>query len=746
MVKKNISSDEVETHLSKLSSSLTKFSKEISERDVDEKTVLQIAVDKQNFKTIQVLLSFDVSIDTKVGGRNVIEYSKTLLDKNPCEPLKKIYALLKSRGQWQSAAVKNQDVLFARSMKTIVDAVNKISGAVSKTGLLFLGITGEGKSTFINYLNGTEYKSERIKGRSQVIATNKEIAKVGDSTTSETLLPQIIEIKEIPQVFVDLPGFEDTRGTAEEICAAATISMLTKQLKDIQSILLVCSWNTLSDTRMVNYRRAAQNIGAMISKDKNTKENVILLITKPYDSGGKIELEDVVSRLEELRNNENWEEDFKDIKREDVSDDVWRKYCLKIVTDSILDDPQKHIIIGDVLKRNSRDEFFTKIKKASHISKNPENFDFANYSRFMNKFILVMEEMIVNYNDLARKEKSQTDKIVGLKNSIKLLEDEKTGFENSIKKSEEQIKTPFTAESFDKKIQEETKQLKDLREKVNKQSEILRKAQTEAEIKQNQLKSFQQDGEKLIDRITNAWICEKTEDRVEKELETLGEVKLADGRIGREVRLKEKKIEGTLKTVSEAVNYNSPVPVSRFVDNSRGGSFQINNFIKGATKISGIFQSAKGVQGAVSLNVELFGDLKDFPETKEKINQLNQEFNNAQSTLDKAKIDTIPEKELEEAQENLRKLELEKLAAVGNHERTKEVCNMQIKFDSEKIMRIKEKIEGLSKHLVNEELELSDLKLQLEVNQDLFDKLREIIKVMNFKGEVLDQFMDLSKK
>lgn len=746
MIKQNAAPQDVEQYLSRSA----ELSSELAGLDPNSNTntgmtALQIAVEKGNFKTVQVLLSFDASIDAKIGNKNVVEYSKELMEKNPENERRKIYALLKSRGKWQSTAAKTQGVLFARSMKTIVDAVDKIKGAVNKIGLLFLGITGEGKSTFINYLTGVDYKKgEKKRGQFQIVPTSSEIAKVGNTTTSETFLPQIVELKNQTQVLVDLPGFEDTRGTAEEICAAATISMLTKQLNSIQSILLVCSWNTLADTRMVNYRQAAYNIGGMISNDPKTAENVILLVTKPYGSQCEISLSDVKETLTQLSKDEKWDK-LSDVKREDVDEDTWKKYCLKKVTEALLSH-EEHIVMADVLTSDARTAFHKTVGTLSGKAKKPDQFDFTNYSRFMTQFKLVMENMIINYNDLARRHKSQEEKLQSVQNSIKELEAEKNELEDSIAKSEKQKNEPFTAESFDNKILEEKKKVAELRNKMLSHAEILRRAELEATVKGAQLSSFEKSGEKLIDRVTGAWVCEKTEDRNETKV-NYGEVIDVPGR-GRYqvVDIKKELIPGKETTVSEPVRYPSSVPISRFLDRSQGGTFEAPGFTTGTLMLNGTFKSAKGARGSVSLNVELYGDSKDFPETKEKINQLELAAKDAENALSRAKSDSIPQEAADEASERLRKLELEKIAAVGNHERTKEICDMQITFNQAQLKKVREKFDELGKQRSAEENELSDLNLQLEVNSDLFDKLREIIKVMNFKGNVIDQFMELSSQ
>ncbi len=186
------------------------------------------------------------------------------------------------------------------------------------------------------------------------------------------------------------------------------------------------------------------------------------------------------------------------------------------------------------------------------------------------------------------------------------------------------------------------------------------------------------------------------------------------------------------------------MPISRYQDRSRAEPLKQMVLQKGRCGYQESLNLPMEQSGPVSVNVEVYGDLKDFPETKEKLNQLSLEAKSAEERFSKAKNESIPQDDVNAANDRLRALEIEKIHAVGSHERTKEICNMKIEFNQSELKKVKEKSDGINKQNASEVDELNDLKLQLEVNKDLFDNLREIIKVMNFKGDVIDQFMDLS--
>lgn len=239
--------------------------------------------------------------------------------------------------------------------------------------------------------------------------------------------------------------------------------------------------------------------------------------------------------------------------------------------------------------------------------------------------------------------------------------------------------------------------------------------------------------------------CEKTEDRTETKVSYGEKVDVPGYGRCQFVDIKEEKVPGKEKTVSESVSYPSSVPIKRYVDRSQGGTFTVNGFTPGAMQLSGIFKSAVGAHGGVSLSVELYGDAKDFPDTKEKINQMESEAKKAQEALNSAKRDGVSEEDIHASEDNLRKIELEKISAVGNHERTKALCDMQIKFSEEQLRKVQDKFEELSKLRDPEFKKLASVGVQLDVNKDLFDRLQEIIKVLDLKSEVIDNFMQLWK-
>ena len=108
-----------------------------------------------------------------------------------------------------------------------------------------------------------------------------ECARVGDSSVSETLYPAVYFDEKLNFALADMPGFDDTRGGAEEICAAASTQMLAKQLRSIKGLAVLCSHALLTNPRVNAYREPAIKIGRMIGLNPELANNVVFILSKP---------------------------------------------------------------------------------------------------------------------------------------------------------------------------------------------------------------------------------------------------------------------------------------------------------------------------------------------------------------------------------------------------------------------------------------------------------------------------------
>jgi len=758
-IKAGATLQEVDAYLKPLAQKfLDQLTKELAECDSKGMTPLHYAVQKADLAMVKVLLGFDASIAAKIKDKTIEEYASDLVvaakktgDQETLRQRKQVYALIKSRGCWQADVERGQGLSLPRSIKAIEEAMEKVRGAEGKTGVLFMGLTGHGKSTLINFLSGVDYEIKRGRGGIKTVVPKSgsaEIARVGNTTISETLFPQVIAPKKGEHVFVDLPGFEDTRGNAEEVCAAASIFMLTKQLSGIQGILFICSWDSFNDVRMVPYRKVAANVGAMIAANPETNKNIVLVVTKP--EGGEMPTmpQDVRERLEDLCKDENWEVEATEgpVKIEEMKSDQRVKYYIRRTTNAILSS-KNSILIMDVTKPQAREHFEQSVEKLSHFIKAPDRFDFANYSRFMNQFVLVIEQIVLQYNSLARQRQVAEEKLKGIQSAVSDSEKEKAAIEAEIQKFTEQKSQPFTADSFDKAIAAEEEKLRDVEEKLDKHEKQLEAASYEYKMKSLLASSLEVDGEQLIDTLHRGWMCDYSEAREETHVEEVGDPIFVPGMgMAQQVRIDRRKTEAVEKKITgEPVRYQSAVPIQRYIDRSTGGTFTVSGFTPGCKELSGTFSSQPGARGAVALSVELYANRKDFPAMQDKLESRKKQAEVAKNHLDQVSENSIPKSQLREIERNISKMREEKLQAVGNQERTKMVCESQIAILQPRLEATSKRLGEFKPQIETVRDEIEDIQLQIQVNDDLFRKLDQIVRVMGFnKGsEALEQFIRL---
>lgn len=108
--------------------------------------------------------------------------------------------------------------------------------------ILFIGNTGSGKSTLINYLAGAKLQVIKEKGLLRILlATDEDVnkyMKIGHKQTSETVVPRLLQDKSLGWSYCDCPGFGDVRGPEYDIPNALFLNKVT----DARKIKIV--WTT----------------------------------------------------------------------------------------------------------------------------------------------------------------------------------------------------------------------------------------------------------------------------------------------------------------------------------------------------------------------------------------------------------------------------------------------------------------------------------------------------------------------
>jgi hypothetical protein len=172
--------------------------------------------------------------------------------------------------------------------------------AREKDIVIFLGNTGSGKSTTINYLHGCEMEKVRKKdvglsGLGKIVRVKASSKKqsfmdIGHTKQSKTFLPEIASDDQL--TYCDCPGFLDNRGQEINISNAVNIRNAISAAKSVRVCLLL-EFRSLQEKRGEAIETMYKTLKKLFGEEDEEKlkgfmDSVLLAITKvPVPVGGE---------------------------------------------------------------------------------------------------------------------------------------------------------------------------------------------------------------------------------------------------------------------------------------------------------------------------------------------------------------------------------------------------------------------------------------------------------------------------
>jgi GTP-binding protein EngB required for normal cell division len=178
-----------------------------------------------------------------------------------------------------------EDQVNYQSVKTIMErhlANNQglLDSSKDKDIVVFLGNTGAGKSTLINYLSEKELRADDF---NNIVLSNPHDSSamaIGEGAPSETFLPRFIPIDNL--LFYDMPGFKATQGTAIDLVNACFIKNIIENANSVRLVFVV-GMGEINDGRGESFKNLSNQVRQLIS-DKPIENFSGLVVTKSHVS------------------------------------------------------------------------------------------------------------------------------------------------------------------------------------------------------------------------------------------------------------------------------------------------------------------------------------------------------------------------------------------------------------------------------------------------------------------------------
>jgi GTP-binding protein EngB required for normal cell division len=162
---------------------------------------------------------------------------------------------------------------------------NKVESATGKNIVLFIGATGAGKSTTINYLMGCKMiRGSQPRQKRRILVDEehgpKAYAIIGHNKTAQTLYPEAYTNAE-GLTLCDCPGFEGNRTPEERVFESVTTEYVVKSAQQINGVIVVLDYNALEGAnRGACFIDLLRTLHRLFHDVDDLMDSILFLVTK----------------------------------------------------------------------------------------------------------------------------------------------------------------------------------------------------------------------------------------------------------------------------------------------------------------------------------------------------------------------------------------------------------------------------------------------------------------------------------
>jgi len=357
-------------------------------------------------------------------------------------------------------------MLDITTFEQIISSFNALKARISeleaanKSAVLVLGLTGVGKSTLINYLQGRAIIQQRgpVNG---LIADEKSLDKkspvIGESAiNSQTKMPDLYDCGK-DYWLCDTQGLLDSDGEEGDIISRLSLNLLLQSSMNIKGLVIVIDTLNLVDSNAREGLNLTFNaLGQYFKTTESIKNSTTFVFTKQ----GNTSKDEVYETINSILAEENLSETLQDWYQL-ILDNIQNTFKVKFIESN---DKEPILINLDSLTPVNK----TNIKKFIVSDKFPEltasvKVFFGHYIALLNQLKSTKEKINVDIQELAKKQallqlkevecNNQEKELNQLNDELNMIEDDyKKSFENinrlniAVQNSEETLRAKQSAQ------------------------------------------------------------------------------------------------------------------------------------------------------------------------------------------------------------------------------------------------------------------------------------------------------------